>query len=84
MKILAITFLSLVSLSSFAVENENVEVFENGEKMEILNDEFLGCVETRQECHHEAHDNGFHHSRVRRDHHVCTDHHHPFACYGVE
>lgn len=84
MKFLVIAFVSLLSLSAIAVENQNVKVFENGEKMEILNDEFLGCVETRQDCRHEARHNGYHHSRVRRDHHVCTDHHHPWACYGVE
>lgn len=84
MKFFAIAVLSFVSVSAIAVESNSVKVFENGDKMEILNDVFLGCVETRHDCRDTATQSGYHHTRVRRDHHACPDHHHPYACYGVE
>ena len=42
---------------------------------------FVGCVRSHDGCRHAAHDRGFHHFRVSRDHHTC--HHEPhLACFG--
>ena len=75
----------LISGSAFAIESEPTQV-SVGESavMEINNDEFLGCVESRRACRHEAEHHGYHHSRAIRDHHACHDHHEPYACYGIE
>lgn len=42
---------------------------------------FLGCADSAHTCEHEASQHGYHHYKVRADHHRC-DHHHPYACYG--
>lgn len=44
---------------------------------------FLGCAYDEDACHHHAHEHGYAQSSGNYDHHTCTDHHHPFACYGM-
>lgn len=42
---------------------------------------FLGCVWTKHQCSHRAHDSGYHHHRAVHDHYAC--HHGPsYACYA--
>lgn len=42
---------------------------------------FVGCVNSHHACEHHVADHGYHHHRVRYDHHRC--HHEPhLACFG--
>lgn len=42
---------------------------------------FVHCVASSHDCEHHAHNEGYHHHRVVRDHHTCEDEPH-LACYG--
>ena len=42
---------------------------------------FVDCVESSEDCSEHAHENGYNHHRVVRDHHTCEDEPH-LACYG--
>ncbi|HXH29251.1 MAG TPA: hypothetical protein VNJ01_00400 [Bacteriovoracaceae bacterium] len=81
--VLAVTFNMSLAL---AVSHDEIGATTDSLKAEseINHSEFLGCVETRRDCEHEAEHHGYHHFRARRDHHQCDDHHEPFACYGIE
>ncbi|HXH74681.1 MAG TPA: hypothetical protein VNJ08_06925 [Bacteriovoracaceae bacterium] len=84
-KFLFAVVFSLMTLNfATAAEQEKLAVEESTELESINHAEFLGCVSTRYECAHEAQHHGYHHSRTRLDHHTCDDHHHPYACYGIQ